>query len=271
MSNRPVRLIARILFGQITLVGLLHPNHADADLIVDTLNTTMTVDFQSFLGHGFAPNPTAGQLDSDTWRVGGLGDGTSEFGDTAISGDFARGSNDDGGVATGGIYSFLTTDDGNRMLGVQPTENDFTPGFVELRILNDTGQGVPTWVISYDIFHRNDQDRANSISFSYSANGADFTDVPLLAFTSPETKGASPSFESVSNSTTITTSVPDGGNLFLRWTGDDVSGSGSRDEFGLDNVSVTATPEPSVLVFGSIATLGLMGYRLRKRRIAATK
>ena len=61
------------------------------------------------------------------------------FGGTGISWDFARGTDDDGGVSTGGIYSFDTTGDGSRMLGVQPTEDDFTLGFVELRILNDTG------------------------------------------------------------------------------------------------------------------------------------
>ena len=37
----------------------------------------------------------------------------------------------------------------------------------------------------------------------------------------------------------IEATVANGAFLYIRWTGDDVSGSGSRDEFGLDNVVIS--------------------------------
>jgi hypothetical protein len=55
--------------------------------------------------------------------------------------------------------------------------------------------------------------------------------------------------------------------LFLRWTGDDVGGGGSRDEFVLDNIMLTAfaaavAPEPSTFAL----LLGSLGYLLLLRR-----
>jgi hypothetical protein len=68
-----------------------------------------------------------------------------------------------------------------------------------------------------------------------------------LDLVSPEAADGSPTWESHARSTadtqtTITgLSISTGGYLYLRWSGDDVSGSGSRDEFALDDVVVTAS------------------------------
>ncbi len=45
----------------------------------------------------------------------------------------------------------------------------------------------------------------------------------------------------------IAASLPHNGNLFLRWSGADIGGSGARDRFGLDNVDIATVPEPSTL------------------------
>ena len=171
-----------------------------------------------------------------------------------------RGSSS-GGVTTGGTYAF-DIGSGNIALGVQPGGSDFTPGYYELQVTNDSGATVDTWSIAFKSFVFNDQSRANSFNFSYSTDGSSYTPVAAGSFTSTAAADGSPSWVSgVDYSDSISASVANGGSLYLRWTGDDSSGSGSRDEFALDDVSISAVPEPS-----SAALLGLGGLALVLRR-----
>lgn len=242
-------------------------SYARGDLIVDVMGETVIEDFSSFTG-GFAPSPSASQLDSDSWRVTGFDEGLFSWGDdkTAAGTDFNRGEKEDGGVNEGGVWAFQIA--GNTILGIQPTTADFTEGTIELRVLNETGTTVPNWDLSYDIFYRNDQNRANSFDFSYSTDGSAYTDLPPLDFISPEAKDDSPSFASVSRSTSISASVDNGDYLYLKWAGDDVSGSYNRDEFGLDNVSITPNPEPGMLLMGAVTSLAFLAYGVARRRAA---
>ncbi|HHM20887.1 MAG TPA: hypothetical protein ENJ20_02585, partial [Bacteroidetes bacterium] len=114
---------------------------------------TFNADLSGFTGSGFHPTPASGQLDSDTWRVTGFSDGDGTFGGTHTTGDFARGSHS-GGVTTGGVYKF-----GGR-LGVQPTDADFTPGTITLRIQNVSGSPITEFQINYTVSSYNDQNRA---------------------------------------------------------------------------------------------------------------
>jgi hypothetical protein len=75
-----------------------------AQLEITAIGSPVSIDFSGFMGSGFAPDPAADQLDSDTWSVTGLSDGDVEFGGSGLSGDFARGSTT-GGVTTGGVYA----------------------------------------------------------------------------------------------------------------------------------------------------------------------
>ena len=71
--------------------------------------------FDDFRGMGFAPSPSAGQLDSDEWSGIRIPTGTVAFGATCTTGACARGSATMGGER--GIYSF-DTGSGERLLGV---------------------------------------------------------------------------------------------------------------------------------------------------------
>ena len=196
-----------------------------------------SADFTGFTGAGFAPSPAAGQLDSDDWRATGFGD-NGVFGGTHTSGDQARGTDVDGGVSTGGVYAFDIG--GNTILGVQPGGSDFTPGEFTLAIENTSGSTISDWDISYDLFYNNDQPRANSLNFQYSTTDPDsgYTTVPALDFTSPEASDAL-GFQSVARSVSaLNAPVAAGGFLYVQWVGDDETGGGSRDEFGIDNVSI---------------------------------
>ncbi len=239
-----------------THLVLILPFLASAQLVITNPSATYTIDFDNtvsgvnngqFTGAGFAPSPSAGQLDSDAWRVTGLSDGDGTWGGTHTSGDFARGQSN-GNETTGGVYAFQTST-GDYCLGIQPTGNDFTPGDFTLRIQNNTGQVITQLQISYEIKVRNDQDRSNSFNFSYSTDDATYTPVPALDYASPGQADPSPSWVTESRSTTLTgLNVPNGSFLYLKWTGDDVSGTGSRDEFGLDDVVISNVILPVELV-----------------------
>ncbi|WP_338766455.1 lamin tail domain-containing protein [Bernardetia sp. ABR2-2B] len=210
-----------------------------------------TENFNAFRGAGFAPTPAAGQLDSDVWKVTGLSSAPNEiaFGDTSpTSGDFARGAST-GTEGTGGIYSFdIDTPNENYTLGVQPGGSDFTPGTFVARVQNNTGAVLTSVDVSYDVYYNNDQARANSFNFSYSSDDVAYTDVTALDFISPAGSDGL-GWQTVARTTTITgLSIANGDYLYIRWTGDDETGSGSRDEFALDNVSVTSST-PSTLFF----------------------
>lgn len=206
---------------------------------------TTPIDFTGFVGTGFNTPPAAGQLDSDLWRVRGLSDGGGTFGGTHDMGDFARGT-DPNGVTTGGVYAFEIAP-GNMTLGVQPIGADFTPGDFTLRVTNNTGSTINNLYVSYDVVVYNDQNRANSFNFSYSTDDISYTPVPALDFTSTELADMTPTWVTTNQSTTITgLTLADGAFFYLQWTGDDVSGGGSRDQFALDNIEVRVNSPTAV-------------------------
>ena len=199
-------------------------------------------NFTGFTAAGFAPNPTATQLDSDVWRVVGLSDITNPaYGFTATTGDFARGViNGSADPTTAGVYSPSS----NAALVVQPTGAELdVGGFIEARILNNTGATATSFNIAFDWAYRNSAARASNLQLSYSTDGTNFTVASAANFTTPGTAEATtPAVFSYQNEvlTLSNLAVADGGNLYLRWTHLNSTGSGSRDEVGIDNITVDA-------------------------------
>ena len=189
-----------------------------------TTGNVISIDFNSYDASGFAPTPAAGELDSDEWAVIGLSDGDLNFGETQNTGDFARGIDPDG-VTTGGIYAFEVSAS-DFSLGVQPGGTDFTPGTFTLRLLNNTGAALTELNIQYDIYVYNDQGRGNSFNFSYSDDNATYNSVGSLDYTSVDAADGSPAWVSNLRTTTISgLNIANTDTLWLRWTGDDVSGA----------------------------------------------
>lgn len=227
-----------------------------------------TIDFNTFTGSGFSPTPAAGQLNSNTWATSGWSDGSVAFGGTGTSGDFARGTST-GSVTTGGVYAFEVAT-GDFGLGVQPGGSDFTPGDFTFALTNNTGNTIISFAVSYDVYIFNDQNRGNSFNFSHSPDDTSYTDVPSADVTSPAAEDLSPVWVSTPESFTISgLTLLDGENYFFRWTGEDVDGSGSRDEFALDNLSFTAgvVPEPSTYAaIGGLVAFAVVMLRRRARK-----
>lgn len=249
----------------IVAVGVaIAPTDVNAELVLLAPGTIHTIDFTGFEGGGFSANPTSGQLDSRTWRVDGMSDGGMAFGDTRVSGDFARGISE-GNVAAGGIYAFNTGEARGVGLGVQPIGSDFTPGAIVLAVRNETGQSISSFQISYDVGFLNNEERGNLFNFAFSTDDSTYTLVPSLDLTSPDAADSNGwTFANRSATLSFASEVANLSTFYVRWTGDDFSGSGSRDEFVLDNVSLAAVPEPNLFAICGIATFAFVSRRCRK-------
>ncbi len=209
--------------------------------------TPVTVDFAGFTGAGFVANPGAGQLDSDNIIVTGLSDGDMNWGGDYTTGDYARGQSS-GGVTTGGIYA--GDNGGDTFLMFQPGSSDLTPGAIEMRFVNQTGATQDSLAIDYTILTYNDQDRANSIQCQYSTDGSTWTTISPYDYVSPGAQDASPSWQTTTrNGYVLVVNVAAGATFYIRWYTDDDTGGGSRDELGLDDISIrlysSATPTPT--------------------------
>ena len=193
------------------------------------------LDFAAYAGAGLVPAPTCGQVSSNSFLVQGLSDGATTFGGSFTTGDYARGVNA-GTAATAGLYAF-EVGPSDRAFGVTPAGTDFTPGDITIAVRNDGTAPLRDLQVGYVIQVLNSQARANSFNFSSSTDGSTFTPVASLDYTSPELADIPAAWTSVPRGTALTgVDVAVGGSLYLRWSGDDVSGAGSRDRFGLDDL-----------------------------------
>lgn len=251
---------------------------APAAVVVGTLDTPVTENFSSYTGTGLNPGGTGGALDSNSVKILGMSDGDSAFGGTYGSGtDLGRGTSA-GGVTTGGTYAF-DIGGGNTALGVQPGGSDFTPGSITFAFQNSTGFEATSFRLEVDLLYFNDQTRGNTFQTFWSTDDATY--LPLLQdITSPDAADGSPSWVLANSVNHVQPglSIPDGSTFYIRVVGDDATGSGSRDEFALDNLAITLSgntflaqvPEP-----GSLGLLALGGFFLRminsKERSRATQ
>jgi len=231
----------RVLF----LCSVCIPGLLSAQLELTATGLTVTTSVEDFTGAGFQPGGGGGTLDSDLWSAEGFSTGGVDFGGTALTGDMARGIAALGTVTTGGIYS-LPVPAPNK-IWVQPTADDFTPGSLTLRLLNGTPSMLGQLVIQYVAFASNDEDRSNSLVCAFSPDNITYTEIPGSTFVSPELMDLlyyEEAFELILSGL----SIAPGDEFYIRWTGDDVGGAGSRDEFGLNGFAFTgyeavATPE----------------------------
>ena len=232
-------------WGQVSLTN--GTPGATIDFSSSTLSTAGTNPGTAFSAAGFSPNPTiAGRLNSNAWAISGWSDGNLTFGGTNTTGDYARGAVNTA-QTTGGIYAFTGSPGSstNPSLMIQPGGSDWAPGTLTLRIVNNGTTNIIGLAVQYDIFIRNDQARSNSFNFSWSIDNVNYTSVAALDYTSIASAdalgwvlvGSSPS-----RSTTLSSlNIAPGSYIYIRWSGSDVGGTGSRDEFGLDNISMNAT------------------------------
>jgi hypothetical protein len=194
---------------------------------------------EGFSAAGTAHDPDVGFLDATGWEIIGFSDGDLAFGDEADTGDFARGTSP-GGTSTGGLYAFEVAAD-NRALGVQPTASDFAPGSIALRI--PVTIAAPALVsIGYTLWAYNDADRSTRWSCAVSADGTTWETLDDLTVVTDEPAAEAGDLtwvaQHLSAQIDVTELAPEE-TLYLRWSAEDESGSGGRDEAAIDDITVT--------------------------------
>jgi hypothetical protein len=236
------------LFVMVMVFGV---NNVKGQVSLTSIGSAVTIDFStavsgvcstnvsSTLGSALmAASPAVGQLDADAWAVvaDGATTGAAASFPGSLSANFTTFTSA-GSSNTGLGMSNISSD---REFAILPSGSSATPGSLTLRITNNTGITLNELVIAYNIRAFNDQGRANKVEFWYSSTNAasSYSEHTASEFTSTET--ASSTFETASRSITLSgLSVTNGSSYFIRWFFDDVSGSGSRDEFFLDDISIT--------------------------------
>lgn len=235
--------VAAVMQGQMVLT-----NAAPSSTIDFSASMQATLGNGAFTGSGFQAAPSVGQLNSNAWAVTGWSNGVLLFGGTQTTAatDYTRGATAVA-ITTGGMYAYTGAPQSvaNPCLMIQPGGSDFAPGTLTLRIQNNGTTNITDLALSYNLFVRNDQGRSNSFNFSYSIDDAAYTAVGALDYTSlvaADALGWVQVGTSPSRSTTITgLNIAPGSYIYLRWSSADIGGTGSRDEFGLDDISCTAT------------------------------
>ena len=138
---------------------------------------------------------------------------------------------------SGGNYNYVSR------IGVLGSGSAFSPSSIVLRIANTTGKTGLT--ISYDVVKIREQARSNSFNLEVSTTSATsgFTAVSGGSYASGTiAEGTSTAYTNIDLSGVDNVS----GNVWIRWSYTEISGSGSRDGIALDNVSLSWTAAPAV-------------------------
>jgi len=230
--------------GFILLAFVLYINQLEAQLILTEGGVNYTINFDetmsgvneaAYEGLGLHSEPISGELDSDSWIINGCSDGNTSFSGSYSSGDYARGiSNEDESI--GGLYAF---DTGNNIaLGWQSTASDMSPGEIILKVQNLSGFSIERLAFSYSLWTLNNEDRSQKITVAYSQDNSVYYPLPDSEMISP---GAATNEEWQDSSYAFSiefASLENTDFLFFKWRIEDHAGSGSRDEWALDDISL---------------------------------
>jgi hypothetical protein len=220
---------------------------ANGTQTIDFVTTIAGVNNGAFTASGITNVPASGQLNSNAWEFIGWNDGNTVYGGNYTSGDYARGQTNVA-VSTGGTYAYTGAPGSvaNPSLMVQEATNDFTPGTITLRVKNTSATSILNQVaVSYKLFCRNDQIRGGLVKLQWSSDNVNYDDVPSTSYTSAGPADALGWQNVATPSATISGfSVAPNNYFYIRWFFDDdlsLGTTGARDEFGLDDIAVTAS------------------------------
>ncbi|MBK7429108.1 MAG: T9SS type A sorting domain-containing protein [Saprospiraceae bacterium] len=228
----------------------------------------------AYNGSGLSPANVPGRLNTSAWRVSlNPGpNGSTQYNSPATSNpNFGKGPST-GGSATNGIYAFQT-EEGNIALGVKPfvqnNNNVFSTspgGFFELRSQNKTNQAVEEAYVSFVYYVYNNGNLSTDFKLSYSVNGNIFTDLTDFDFETPAALDNPVGWKKHVYSVKISgLSIPLDGFLYIRWTGEDTGGVGTRDAFAIDDISIAMDPDANFEggVFSGTVHSGILAANIR--------
>jgi hypothetical protein len=233
----------------------------DTAYIITFENSLAGVNDSTYTGTGITPNPNPGQLNSQSWAITGFTDGVLNFGDTKTTGDFAQGKTSTA-ASTAGLYAFVINN--NTTFGIQPTDNDFTPGHITFRFQNNTGVTIDSLIVAYKVYIKNNENRSSTFNFSHSPNHTTYQSENSLDLTS-ESTSVSPAQWLLNYRVIklINLNIAPSAYYYIRWSSDDNGGSGSRDELALDDITLIANPlDVKPTIEGIVNSLNVAGPTL---------
>lgn len=249
------------------IVVLLTAHQANAAFILSTIQTT-----QNF--NGLASNATSvSALDSGAWRFSATGTGNAPTWSNASNVTTVLAASNATGIITGGRYNLggASTD---RALGVMTSGSFSSPNSLMLQMINSTGGTVTSINFGFDWERFRINSAAASGTFFASSNGSTWTPIASGnsgAFATGSSSYGSPinsMINAVSVSGSITgLSINNGENYYLRW--DFITSGSNSQAIGIDNLSITAVPEPTSMVL--VGLVGAAGVAVRARRRLAKK
>jgi hypothetical protein len=223
---------------QLQLNGQLILFETGVNYTIDFEETIIGVNEGAFSGLGLQSDPIEGQLDSEAWLINGCSQGNTSYGLSYLSGDYTRGSSL-GDVTLGGVYAFNTG--ANTALGWQSTASDLSPGEIILKVQNASGFSIERLKLSYTIWNFNNEDRSQTMNAFYSLDNISYFPIPTTHFTSPTTASSAMELAWEDSTFAATLSLSGLNNndfIYIKWRVEDEAGSGSRDEWALDDISL---------------------------------
>ncbi|MCF7688827.1 MAG: PEP-CTERM sorting domain-containing protein [Cephaloticoccus sp.] len=231
-------------------LGILFSAHARSQVSITTFNSAIVDTFTGFDFDGTSVPVNWTISSGETFK--GYGTGSSTSTGVWSYGSDATGVNTDRwlGFLFGGSPSNLVT---------------FTKSYI-----NNTGSTISTLLISYDAFQFRSANGGYISYFDVNINGG--SSIGALNFTSVNSLPTGVQTPIVATNRSITLSglsLSDGQTFSLNFVGDRGTGTGSSQGIGLDNISVTAVPEPSTYaaILGAVALLGAVLIRRRRQLI----
>ncbi len=271
MSKR-MNLCCCALFAAALAIHL-GPGESRAATIISSFNLPMTENFDTFEG-------TIASIPANfTWTPDGPAGSATNFERGLFNPALQAYTNNNGLYA---LYYSSTDDQSDRAFGTKRQPNT-TPITLAWSFINQTGADISNFNVSWDVEQYTQGGRPTHIDFDYDANGAGATQAGIVgttlttAQTGTPTSGANlpggtppgggpPIITSLSVSISLATPLANGQSIDFRWITTGVDPSGGNAHFGVDNLSVTAVPEPSTVwsIACMFATAGLSRWFSRR-------
>jgi hypothetical protein len=261
----------------LTIIGIAAASlaGANAQILYSTWNGTVTLNFNNLnTNFGGAYDSTGG---SSTFPTTDPASTTIYSGSTNPA--LVTSFNDYG---PGGVYSNTGTySNSNSMRALRDgSSSDLALGLkdsnnrsITLRLKNTTGAALNSWSIGYNVEQYSKGSSATTMGLSYSLNGTSFITTNMSGGAIVTANNTAPvdvnlaSVLSTARTATVSQSIANNAEIYFRWTYAHVSGTSVH--MGIDDIVVSAVPEPTTWALIGLGSAFMIWNLRRKRSVRA--
>jgi hypothetical protein len=260
--------LRKLTLAAATLLTMLAPYGAQAQNTLTGAGYNETFDVMGTLGItpplGWSVFSGPSGTSNSTWTTSITAAGVAAM--TSSGAALTATNNPTANANNGYNAAFSAGSTADRLIATAPTT--VSGAAIQLALINLTGSALNEISLSYDTRRFTSATTANELPgywlFTSTDNGSSWNNVvalnPTLS-TVPNTVGVS----TVSNAlVTLGATVPNGGSLLLRWVDDNATQTSPDQILGLNNVAISAVPEPGtalMLLAGVAALAGVVRRR----------